>query len=125
MVDSFDPGALLAQWYELPRGPRVCLRLARIGDLAAIEALFAVVGLELDALEVARLVRNDPRQRIVICATALVDGAERVVGVGAIEISASQPYLLIVDERITDGLTELLAGALAGRAAALRSARAA
>ena len=122
MVDGFDPGALLSGWYELPRGPRVCLRLARISDLAGIAELVSQAGAELDPLE---LVRRDPRRRVVLCAAALVDGAQRVVGVGAIDVSASEPDLLVVDEGITEGLTELLGGALAGRAEALRRARAA
>jgi hypothetical protein len=122
MVDAFDPGALLARSFDLPRGPRVCLRLARIRDLAGIEAL---AGAQVDALELARLVRSDPRQWVVICATALVDGAERVLGVGALDVTVLEPTLLVADERVTEGLTELLAGALAGRAASLRRARAA
>jgi hypothetical protein len=124
MAYGFDPGALLARSYALPRGPRVCLRLARIRDLRAIEELAAGRGVELDALGLARLVRGDPRQRVVICATALVRGSETVVAVGAIDVSATEPSLLVVDELVTDGLSGLLTAALTGRAASLRRARA-
>jgi hypothetical protein len=125
MAHDFDPGALLARSYALTHGPRVCLRLARIRDLPGIEQLTAGLGVELDALRLARLVRSDPRRRVVICATALVGGSETVVGVGAIDVSAVEPSLLAVDELVTEGLSELLAAALAGRAASLRRARAA
>ena len=91
---------------------------------AAIEELAAGRGVELDALGLARLVRGDPRQRVVICATALVRGSETVVGVGAIDVSATEPSLLVVDELVTDGLSGLLTAALTGRAASLRRARA-
>lgn len=129
MFSAFDPGALLARYYVLPRGPRVCLRLARIRDLRGIQELFAGHGLAPDELELARLVRADPRRQVVICAVALVDGAETIVGVGAIDIDhmadrEPEPMLLLVDDRLTDGLEELLADALMGRAQALSRVRA-
>ena len=128
MFSAFDPGALLARYYVLPRGPRVCLRLARIRDLPGIQELFAGHRLAPDELELARLVRADPRRQIVICATALVNGAETIVGVGAIDLERMpdrepEPMLLLVDDRLTDGLEELLADALMGRAQALSRAR--
>lgn len=128
MTTGFDPGALLARSYALPRGPRVCLRLARPRDAAGIAELFWTHGLEPDDLEVARLVRFDPRRRIAICATALVDGAERVVGVGAIDIDDGAPGLpamVLVDEHLTQGLEQLLTDALVGRANVLTRGRAA
>ena len=129
MAEEFDPGALLARSYELPNGPRVCLRLARVRDQGAIEQLFARTGRPIADLEIARAVRSDPRQQVVICATALVEYTETVVGFGAIAVGAAEdpggprPWLLVVDE--TEGLGPLLTGALAGRALALHRARAA
>lgn len=128
MSYSFDPGALLARSYGLLRGPRVCLRLARIRDLAGLEELFAAHGLTPDKLELGRLVRFDPRTQLVICATALIGAAETVVGVGAIDLDGgpdAAPDLVLVDERITEGLEQLLAQALLGRARALARAQAA
>jgi hypothetical protein len=122
MLEGFDPGALLARYYDLPRGPRVCLRLARVGDLPGLEDLFARQGRPDDRLELARLVRSDPRRRLVICATALIDSVPTVVGVAAVSLEAPgcvEPELLVVDDGITDGLGELLAAALHGRARAL------
>ena len=42
MTSSFDPGALLAGTYDLPRGPRVTLRLARVRDLVPISELLDI-----------------------------------------------------------------------------------
>jgi hypothetical protein len=128
MVYGFDPGALLARSYALPRGPRVCLRLARVRDLPSVRALLRRQGIEPDELELARLMRSDPRRRLVICATALIDSAETVVGIGAIELDGESdllPSRLLVDDQITDGLAPLLCEALVGRARALVRARAA
>ena len=112
-----DPGALLSRSYELPSGPRVRLRLARRTDLPGIGALLAQRGVAATDLELERLVRFDPRRRIVICAMAPIRGAETVVGVGAIDLeSAAEPETIVVDERLTDGLGTLLADALVQRA---------
>ena len=125
MLPAFDPGALLSRTYALPRGPRVRLRLARPRDAPAMRALAAKHGIDLDSLQLERLLRFD-RRRIVICATALVDGGERFVGFGAIELApGAEPEPVLVDERVTDGLAELLAAALSGRAVAITRFRAA
>jgi hypothetical protein len=128
MVYGFDPGALLAHSYALPRGPRVCLRLARVRDLPSVRALLRRQGVEPDELELARLMRSDPRRCLVICATALIDSGETVVGIGAIELDGESdlsPRLVLVDDQITGGLAPLLSDALVGRARALVRARAA
>jgi len=114
---SRDPGALLSRSYELPAGPRVRLRLARRSDLPGIRALLDQRGVEASDLELERLVRYDPRQRVVLCAMAPVRAAETVVGVGAIDLdAAAEPETIVVDERLTDGLGTLLAEALVQRA---------
>ncbi len=117
----------MSRWYALPRGPRVRLRLARSSDRPAIAALLRRLGLAPDELELGRLVRSDPRRRLVICATALIGSAETVVGIGAIELgrTAAEPDILFVDEHLTEGLAELLIAALTGRARTLARARAA
>ena len=127
-TSGFDPGALLARSYALGRGPRVCLRLARPRDGVGVARLFWSHGLEPDELEVARLVRFDPRHRISICATALIDSAETVVGVGAIDLDhvpTGPSLFVLVDALGTGGLQELLADALLGRAQVLTRGRAA
>lgn len=118
VVPEIDPGALLARTYELAAGPRVRLRLARRSDRRGLEALLRQRGIDPSPLELERLVRYDPRRRFVICATAPLGGTETIVGVGAIDRDGedSEPDTIVVDERLTEGLGELLAAALQGRA---------
>jgi hypothetical protein len=126
MVQRRDPGALLAQYHPLLRGPRVCLRLARRRDLAAIADLYARQGLAVHELSLTRLVSFDLLSMVVLCATALVDSRETVLGVGAIELDRPiEPILVVVDEHETEGLRELLSDALVAHATALAAARAA
>ncbi|HEX3976476.1 MAG TPA: hypothetical protein VHW96_09440 [Solirubrobacteraceae bacterium] len=126
MVRRHDPGALLARYHPLPRGPRVCLRLVRRRDLAAIADLYGRQGIAVHELSLARLVSFDLLSMLVLCATALVDSTETVLGVGAIElVRPTEPTLVVVDEHQTDGLNELLSGALVAHATALANARAA
>jgi hypothetical protein len=119
MTEPMDTGALLSRTYELPAGPRVRLRYARRGDVRGLRALMEQRGLEPSDLELSRLVRYDPTRRAVICATAPVGGTELIVGVGAIDLTPdASPETLVVDEAMTEGLGELLASALLGRARA-------
>jgi len=119
MIESLDTGALLSRTYELPAGPRVRLRFARRSDVPGLRALLAQRGIEPSELELSRLVRYDPQQRAVICATAPIGGTELIVGVGAIALEKeAPPEWLVVDEALTDGLADLLASALVGRARA-------
>jgi hypothetical protein len=106
-----------------PAGPRVRLRLARPGDRAAVLALLAGRGVEASELDVRRLLAFDPLGRLVLCAFAPVDGAETLVGLGAIDLApGAEPDTVVVDERLTEGLGELLAQVLSDRAAARRAA---
>jgi hypothetical protein len=125
MSPTGDRGPFLAYTHPLPRGPRVHLRLARARDSEGIAALLRDAGHKAEQLDVARLVRFDPRARCVICATGLADGRERVVGVGAIALGGREPELLVVDETLTEGLRELLRWALLSRAQRSSGARAA
>ena len=110
------------------------MRVARSSDVAPIRELLArrdggehPAG---DDLEIARLVSFDPRQRCVLTATALIDGGERMVGVGSITLdgdpdSEPRPEVVVVDPQVPDAVGTLLAGALVGRAGALARDRAA
>ncbi len=123
MAGRHDPGALLAHYHALSRGPRVCLRLVRRRDMAAVGDLYAREGIPVHELSLARLVSFDLLTMLALCATALVDGREMILGVGAIELDRpSEPTLIVVDEARTDGLRELLCDALVGHATAIRSA---
>ncbi len=104
------------------------LRLLGPRDERAVAELAQRTGAELSELDLARLVRFDPRTRVVICATALLDGREALVGLGAIgldEATELTPDAMLVDAELTDDLDELLQQALVGRADALLRARAA
>jgi hypothetical protein len=105
----------------------VRLRLARSRDLAAIEALMHREGRAAEGFDLIRVLRGDPRRQLAITATALVGSAETVVGFGAIDLDQPgvAPKLLVVDRALTDGLDQLLADALVGRADALLRTRAA
>ena len=107
---------MLAYTHQLPRGPRVHLRLTRARDSEGVASLLRQAGHTAEDLEIARLVRFDPRARCVISACALVAGHERLVGVGAIALGEREPELLVVDDELTDGLRELLHWALLSRA---------
>jgi hypothetical protein len=128
MASGFDPGALLARYHTLPSGPRVCLRLIRPRDQGGVRKLLEGQGADPSTLDVARLVYFDVSQRVVLCATALIDGSERLVGVGSIELSGHGepvPSLVAVDAELDDDLSALLGDALVGHAAAVRGRNAA
>ena len=117
MTEPIDVGALLSRTYELPAGPRVRLRYARRSDLPGLRRLLESRDIEPTDVALNRLVRYDPTRRAVICASAHVGGTEVIVGVGAIDFDdGAEPDTLVVDAALTEGLTELLASALAGRA---------
>jgi hypothetical protein len=115
----------MAEMYSLPRGPRVRLRMATPRDESSIRKLIERGDVDLDQVDVARLVRFDPRTRVVVCATALLGSRETIIGVGALKLIADEPELLVTDRNLTDGLDELLRRALVGRVSALQRARAA
>ena len=105
--------------YPRDGGPRVRLRLAWAGDLDATRTLLRRRGVEPTELGLRRLLRFDPSQRVVLCAFAPIDGAETLVGVGAIDLHAgAEPDTLVVDERLAGGLSSLLGEALLARARA-------
>ena len=107
---------MLSRSYELASGPRVRLRLARPSDLPGIRALLAQRGLPATEIGLERLVRYDPRRRLVICAMAPVAGAETLVGLGTIELRPdAEPETVVVDEA-SDGLVTLLDEVLTQRA---------
>jgi hypothetical protein len=112
---SFDPGALLGASYSLAHGGRVRLRLLAVSDTPALRALVRAQGHDPDELRWVRLRHYHPRREVVLCALA----AERLVGIGAMPIDASAPALLVADEAAAPGVTELLSGALTGRAQSL------
>src|SRR5437763_4936039 len=127
MPASFDRIPLLGESYELRDGLRVRLRMARSSDLAPIRALLADK-YDGGRVELTSLVQFDPRRQCVICATALIDSAETLVGVGAIDLDGdgpAEPDTLLVAHEHAEAIAELLAGALVARAIHAAQARAA
>jgi hypothetical protein len=112
---------LLGRSHRLPDGGRVRLRLTQPRDLRHIRELLMARGCAAVDLEVARLVRFDPRRRVVVCAWAWADGSEQLVGVGAIEVGLEAPELVCADEGRAPGLAELLRHALQDRAQVISS----
>jgi hypothetical protein len=109
----------LRRTFPLAGGPRVRLRLARRSDSERVRALLAGRGVDASELEVLQLLTYDPARRFVLCAFAPLDGAETLVGIGAIELApGADPDTLVVDEDLTDGLPAVLGGVLIERARA-------
>jgi hypothetical protein len=119
MTEPIDVGALLSRTYELPAGPRVRLRYARRSDLPGLRRLLEARDIEPSDVALNRLVRYEPSRRAVICACAQIGGTETIVGVGAIDLEdGAEPDTLVVEAALAEGLTDLLAAALLGRARA-------
>ncbi len=106
---------LLNATTSLPDGSRLRLRLPHRADRQGVRALLTGLGLATDDLELVRALRFAPRERVVACATAFVGGTERVVAVGAIDLGAREPDMLIADESSAPGAGAALAYALRER----------
>lgn len=126
--EDFDDGSLLVRSHVLPSGARVRLRLTRSRDAGGIRRLLEREQVDAEVLDVARLVRFDPRSRMVFCATALVGSAEEILGIGSIELDGDEPKspeVLVVEARGGHALRTLLRKALVGKARASADRRAA
>jgi hypothetical protein len=113
---------LLDSTTQLPDGSRVRLRLPHAADRSGLHALHQRVGVLADDLDLARVLRFDPRRRAVVCATAWVGGTETIVGYGAIDFDDIAPHLLIADTALAPGLHVLLETALIRHVAARHAA---
>jgi hypothetical protein len=105
----------------LADGMRVSVRRVRLRDLDALRSIAARAGIVCEEFELARLVRSDPSERLVLCATTVRDTGEVVLGVGVIELSgsATMPSLILVDPSCGRPLAVLLVEALIDRARAV------
>lgn len=113
MAGSFELGGLLGHVYTLNDGTPVRLRLARISDARAVRELLDAAGRRGADLEAVRLVQFDPRRRYVVCASALIDSTDAVIGVGAITLREdAEPELLLVADPQDGQLRDLLESAL-------------
>jgi hypothetical protein len=124
---SYDRTPLLGSSHQLNGDLCVRLRMARSSDIVLIRDLLDRRRGAGD-VDLTSLVQFDPRRRCVICATALIDSAETLVGVGSISIDGhrdSRPDALLVADEHADEITQLLVEALRIRAAQASDARAA
>ena len=99
----------------LPDGLHLRVRLPHASDRAGLRALLGRLGLEAEELDVARALRFDPARRTVACATAWIDGEERLVAWGAIDAGRHAPDLLLADDATAPGAGGALAAALLER----------
>jgi hypothetical protein len=104
----------------LTDGTPLAMRRVRLRDLDPLRSIAARAGVVCEEFELARLVRSDPGERVVLCATTVRDGSETVLGVGVIELSgsATMPSLILVEPAYGRPLAVLLAEALVDRARA-------
>ena len=58
----------------------------------------------------------------MLCALAPLGGAEVLAGIGAIDFGAEAPDVLVIDERFSPGLSDVLGRVLVERSRARRAA---
>ena len=114
-----DSGTLLGTIHRLDGGDDVRLRLTRPNDRDLVRGF-----LEGLSPESRRLVRRftffDPRRRLVVAATAPIDGRETVVGLADVELletGLADLTLVVADDRQGRGVGKLLSEAAAALAA--------
>jgi hypothetical protein len=112
----------LRRTFPVPGGPPVRLRMAGPSDRALVAKLLERRGLEAGELDVQRLLAFDPARRHVLCALAPLEGAEVLAGIGAIDFGADAPDVLVIDERFSPGLGDVLGRVLIERSRARRAA---
>jgi hypothetical protein len=105
---------LLTRTHPLPDGTRVRLRLPQPGDRPGLVALHERLGAPLDDVRMSRILRFDPRACVSVCATMLFGKTDLLVAYGHVDRDG-RASLVVADEVIAPGVTELVASALAER----------
>lgn len=103
---------LLTRSHPLPDGSRARLRLPHAADRAGLVALHERLGAPLDDVRMSRILRFDPRACLSVCATKLNGLNEVLVAYGHVDRDGSSS-LVVADEVLAPGVTELVAAALA------------
>lgn len=126
-----DPGTLLSTTHEVGDGLRVRLRLARPSDALRLQGFFDGLSDETRhrrffvsmPLISETLVRHftfyDPRERLVLVATAMIGHSEEIVGVTDValqETLVAELGVVVGDERQGIGVGKLLTEAVASLA---------
>jgi GNAT superfamily N-acetyltransferase len=116
-----DPGALLATTHEADEDLRVRLRLARPSDALGVREFLE--GVSPDGTVPGSVVRGytfvDPRERLVVAASAPLGGRNRIVGLADVAFTGTGVAELgvTVDERARNrGVGKLLTEAVASLA---------
>jgi acetyltransferase len=133
-ADRFaDSGTLLATTHPLEGGGRVRLRLTRPSDGARVRAFLERLSPEtrhrrflapmprVPGRVVDHFTYYDPRERLVIAASAPGPGGEEIVGLGDVSLVATgiaEVGLVVEEEHQSQGIGRLLAEALASLALA-------
>jgi RimJ/RimL family protein N-acetyltransferase len=115
MAPLTDPGAMLVSTHELADGSRTRLRLTRPTDAARVSAFLEGAP---DSI-VRHFTFYDPRERLMLAATMLVDGSERIVGLAAVAFltpSLAEIGVVVDDDAQGQGLGKLLSEAVASLA---------
>ena len=97
--------------------PTPRIRLPQRLDAARLQALCARLGLAADELWLRRVLRFDPRRRVVLIATILVGRTEEAVGVTMMDRDANEPDLVLCDEAMAPGIRAHLEATVARSAA--------
>jgi hypothetical protein len=105
---------LLTRTHPLPDGARVRLRLPQAGDRAGLVALHERLGAPLDDVRMSRILRFDPRACMSVCATMLTGLTEVLVAYGHVDRDGTSS-LVVADEVLAPGVTELVRAALVER----------
>jgi hypothetical protein len=112
-----DPGTLLATTHDAA-GLRVRLRLARPSDAIRLQTFLRSHVPRL-ASQARRFTFYDPRERLVVVATAPMEGAEEIVGLAELGHPDRRETTVFVDDRTPSHavreLLEQVATALAPR----------
>ena len=108
-MDSQSPGALLATTHDAD-GLRVRLRLTRPSDALRVSAFLDRHQPDL-AGQARRFTFYDPRERIVLAATAPIDGSERIVGLADLRPLEDETLVVVEDGEPAEAVRELLAEA--------------
>ncbi|HEV2075178.1 MAG TPA: GNAT family protein, partial [Thermoleophilaceae bacterium] len=123
-----DPGAMLARAHELDSGLTVRLRLARPTDARRVREFlerqsqdtisrrFFTAMPRITETTVRHFTHYDPRQVTIVAATALIDGAEEIVGladVALLDTGLAEIGVIVDDRHQGEGLGRLLSEAIA------------
>jgi RimJ/RimL family protein N-acetyltransferase len=127
-----DPGAMLGTLHELGDGLRIGLRLTRPSDAPRVRAFlerlspetklrrFFVAMPEIHERQVQHFTFYNPRERLVLAATAPLEGIEEIIGladVALIETGMAELGLVVDDAHQRRGVGQALLDSLARLAA--------